>query len=622
MTTWFRSLMAAVWLVWLPAGAGAQSVATYHNDTLRTGWNSAETSLNVANVRGGVFGLQAMTALDSQVDAQPLVMTQQKIDGQGVHTVVYVVTEGDTLYAIDGGTGAVLKSRNFGVPVPMSALPGQCNNNATTVGITSTPVIDPASGTLYLIAYTYENEAAVYRVHAVSLSTLKDKVAPVVITAFGMLTDGTAYNFNPAVSRQRAALLLSGGTLYAGFSSFCDQETSETRGWLLGWKASNLAPLAHNRLQDTVSPLQSNSFLNSIWMSGYGPSTAAPNSPVFAVTSNSDQTSYGVANRDESVLRFSPDLTSTNGFFTDPQHANLDEGDEDFGSGGAMLIPDQPGQNPQLLFAAGKSGRMFMIDRSAKSGLALLKAYEIGQCWCGPSYFVGPDNIGRVVTSGGTEVIIWKLDTSSGAPPSLVRRLVTPVPSGQDPGFFTSISSDGTKTGTAVVWAVSRPDNSGVMRLVAIDPRDGKMIFSQTAGNWQSLTANANTVPTVANGHVYVASDQELAIFGLGNLAQIDPLTFATANRAAPAPGVRLAAGEHAVSGTVQTVSETDMVLKTRAGALVDVALTAARAAGNMAETTAGEAASVIGVFAPNGVLVANHVEHAKPQPALWPRDQ
>lgn len=348
--------LALLTLALAPELALAQAVTTYHNDTLRTGWNSSEKSLTVANVSGGGFDLQATTTLDGQVDTQPLVVPNQVVNNYTARTVVYVATGGDTLYAVDGVTGIVLTSRHFGVPVPQSALPGQCNNNGPTVGITSTPVINTANGTMYLVVDTYENGQAVFRVHAVSLSTLQDATNPVVVSASASLTDGSRYSFNANVSRQRAALLLSGSTLYAAFSSYCDNATSTTRGWMLGWNTPDLTPLAHNNLTDAVPGSQSNYFLNSIWMSGYGPSTASAGNVVYVVTSNSDMNSYGASNRDESVLKLTGDLSNTQSHFTDPGRATLDKYDSDLGAGGAMLSPYEPGLNPKLVFAAGKGG--------------------------------------------------------------------------------------------------------------------------------------------------------------------------------------------------------------------------------------------------------------------------
>ena len=603
-----------------PAMALAQAVTTYHNDTLRTGWNPGETLLTVANVGGGGFGLLARTALDSQVDAQPLIVSNQVINDLGAHTVAYVVTGGDRLYAIDGVTGTILARRKFGTPVPQSSLPGQCNNNGPSVGITSTPVISTANGTMYLVADTYENGQAVFRVHAVSLSTLQDTIPPVVVNASARLTDGTGYTFNANVSRQRAALLLSGSTLYAAFSSYCDQAQSASRGWMLGWDTAALAPLAHNTLTNGVPGAQSNFFLNSIWMSGYGPSTASAGNVVYAVTSNSDKNTYGPSNLDESVLKLSADLSSTQGYFTDPDRANLDQGDSDLGAGGAMLSPPEPGMNQKLVLAAGKAGSMYMFDRSA--GLNLLGTYQIGGCWCGPSYFTAPDGTGRVVSSGGATAIVWGLNTPASSPATLTQLASAKISSGQEGGFFTSISSNGEQAGSAIVWAVGRPTQvPGSLPLYAIDPSSGAVIYTAPAGKWASGNSNANTVPTVAGGHVYVASNKELTIFGLGGSTKA--ADFASGESpAGSTKAFALGTDEHAVWGTIRTVSQTEMALQDRHGAMIRVYLPAARAAGNLAEPVVGQAAFAIGKRAGGGLLIARNVEHAKPSPRLWPADQ
>ncbi len=136
---------------------GQTSITTHHYDNDRTGWNSTETVLTPANVWSPNFGLLHAVALDDQVDAQPLVMLDVSITAgsyRGTHNVVYVATEGNSLYAIDAQSGVVLLRVNFGSPVPRTALPGQCGNNGPNVGINSTPVIDPASKTIYVMVYT------------------------------------------------------------------------------------------------------------------------------------------------------------------------------------------------------------------------------------------------------------------------------------------------------------------------------------------------------------------------------------------------------------------------------------------------------------------------------------
>src|ERR1700749_2698519 len=147
-------------------------ITTYHYDNFRNGWNRHETKLTPKNVAGAKFGLIASTVLDDQVDAQPLILGNQSVNGQSAREVVYIATEGDTVYAIDANTGAILLQRNLGTPVPRSELPGQCTNGGQNLGINSTPTMDPATHTIYLIAYSFENRKPVYKVYALDPSTL------------------------------------------------------------------------------------------------------------------------------------------------------------------------------------------------------------------------------------------------------------------------------------------------------------------------------------------------------------------------------------------------------------------------------------------------------------------
>src|ERR1035441_2664335 len=143
--------------------AGQTSVTTYHYDNYRTGWNQSETVLTPANVGNRSFGLLQAVVLDDQVDAQPLVVPGVVITAgnyQGTHDVVYVATEGNTVYAIDVHTGTVLLNPNFGSAV---SRPLGCGNNGPRVGINSTPVIDPGSNTLYEMIYTQDKAGPTYR---------------------------------------------------------------------------------------------------------------------------------------------------------------------------------------------------------------------------------------------------------------------------------------------------------------------------------------------------------------------------------------------------------------------------------------------------------------------------
>jgi hypothetical protein len=524
-------------LVLTRVGALAQTaVTTYHNDTYRTGWNNHETILTPANVGSSTFGLLHNVALDDQVDSQPLVVPGVMITAgtsQGQHDVVYVATEGNTIYAIDVHSGAVLLSPNFGKPVQY---PLGCGNNGPNVGINSTPVIDPSTNTLYVVIYTQDASGPAYRIHALDLGSLADKVTPQIVSASHTLSDATTFNFNATYQRQRPGLLLANGNVYAGFGSFCDFNANLSRGWLLGWNTGSLTPLPANRLNDLQALSPNSFFLSSIWMSGYGPATDDSGNILF-VTGNSDYsgTTYdGVSNIQESVVKVSSNLTTVLDLFTPSNQSSLDQSDADFGSGGVLVLPDQPGSTPHLAVATGKVGTMFLMNEDNLGGYSttrnsVIGTYSVGSCWCGQSYYVDPsDGLARVVTSGGKNVEVWKLQTS---PKVLLKRVHSGwVGGGQFPGFFTSISSNG--NANPIIWAISHPPNTSKtypIYLYAFNPGAATAtmphIFQKSAGNWPNTGGDANLVPVVANGEVFVASYKQLQIFGLtgANAAQANP---------------------------------------------------------------------------------------------------
>jgi hypothetical protein len=615
------------------SGARAANVITHHNDTLRTGWNDDETLLTASAVGSGAFGLLHQVPVDNQVDAQPLLVTGLTINGS-VHDVVYAATEGNSIYAIDASTGAILLRTNLGAPVPMSKLPGGCNNDGPNIGINSTPVIDTATQTLYVMAYESIGSSPQYTLHALELATLADKIAPVQVSASHTLSDGTTvYDFNASFSHQRAALLEADGNIYAAFGSFCDVGAKKTRGWLLGWSAATLAPLAASQLTNQVLPGDSpdDYFLTSIWMSGAGPAWAGTGN-IFFVTGNADKsgTTYddddGV-NLSESVVEVTPALSAVYSYFspTDPNAsvAVLDQKDLDFGAGGVMLLPDQPGSGQWLAVAAGKVGIMYLMNREylggENSGNALGE-YSIGRCWCTPSYFVGPDGVGRVVSSGGNTVKVWQVrftpDTALAPDPGFAPPSIT---TGQTPGFFTSISSNGTAAGSAVIWAVNRPFDSGNdVSLFAYDAANGALLYSGTAGTWPNTSASANLVPTVANGHVYVGSYKSVAIFGLATGGK---RLLSSAQFARPDAPVDAAVSVHEISGFVRAAHGSRVTIETRDGKAVAVDLTEAKRNDTAVRPVVGDPVLARGDFV-RGVLRADSFLHAKPHPSQWRPDR
>lgn len=601
------------------------AVTTYHYDNFRTGWNSHELVLN-PGLQGKSpfptpqvleFGLLRQVTLDDTVYAQPLVVPDVAIAG-GKHDVVYVATENNTVYAIDADSGEILLTRNLGPAVPRDL--EYCANNGPHVGIESTPVIDSAHNAMYLISYiALPLIGPIYLLHNIDITTLKDQPgSPITVSATHKMTDGSTLSFNAADHRQRAALLFEDGNVYAAFSSWCDR--TPARGWLLGWRATDLQLLAANFL--TNASVSASNKLSTIWMSGYGPAAVAGhlyfttgNSPDATGTSR-DDTYSAPHNLSEGVVKVSAGLLHLLDFFTPSDVDNLNHHDIDLGSGGVLLLPDQPGNIPHLAIAAGKDGRMFLLNRDDMGGFSLtnnhvLGTYWIGACWCGQSYYLN-----NVVSSGGHSIGVWQINSSPS--PSLTQ-VYSSSDLGQwrDGGFFTAISSDGNNN--VIIWAVSRHFSFDVgtapPTLFAFQAIAGnsqlQQLFSSPAGNWDvphssGDGANSNIVPVVANGHVYVASYKELDIFGLG----ARPVILHPAPHAVvPSPRPQPATGVVSAFGTITKLEGSRFTLKTEAGE-VQVNAENAITEGLSPALAVGLQVSVYGDRDPQGVLHAEVIRH------------
>jgi hypothetical protein len=634
----FSGSVADVVLLYGSPGGGATvsaarhvkiAVTTYHYNNMRTGWNDKESLLTDENVSNGSFGLQHTVTLDDQVDTQPLVVPAEKTTrgtSPGKHDVVYVTTENDTVYAIDASSGTVLFQQSLGSPVPT---PLGCNNNGPNVGIDGTPVIDKHANAMYVIAYTMVGSVPTYTIHELNLANLSDVVAPVVVSASHVLTNESTFTFNATYQRQRPGLLEANGNIYAGFGSFCDYSASQSRGWLLGWQAGSLTPLAANRLNDTLSTSPDDFFLSSIWMSGYGVAADEAGNLYF-VTGNSDPSgsSYNsVTNISESVAKVSADLTQVLSFFTPSNVGQLDAYDADFGSGGVLLLP-KVGSQPPLAAAAGKVGSLYLMNRKSLGGFSsssnhVVDTVNIGGCWCGQSYFdAASDSVPRLVASGGNNVTVWSVPKSRRI--KLAETGYSPgLPGGQDPGFFTSVSSDGRNPG-AIIWAVARPSyvpgNITLYAFTAEPTSNGgqlSTLYQSPAGTWTATGGNANLVPVVANGQVYVASYAQLDIFGLlGSSAK-----GAAAVAAVKAPRVTMSA-PHEVTGTLIGKSGSRLTLRTRTGKLVHVDDSGAVRNERSVVFVVGENFSAQGTYDTSGVLHATGIVRAKPSSSTWPPDR
>ena len=599
-------------------------VVTYHYNSQRTGWNSAESVLTPASVKSDNFGQLLTIPLDEQVDAQPLIITDVMIDGVK-RDIVYVATEGNWIYAIDAASGDIVHKRQLGAPVS-AGRSGiiLCGNNSSVIGITSTPTVDRASNSLYAVAFVLESGAPTYRLFSVDLGSLVDQTPSRIVSAATKLPDGTVYKFNPSVSRQRAALVQANGNIYAAFGSFCDHDANVSRGWLLGWNASApLTPLPSNELVDRRSPDVPKYHLASIWMSGYGPA-ADELGNLFFIAGNSkpDETNGAPVfdprtNLEESVVKMSADLGWVRAHFTPSNYASLDAKDDDFGSGGVMVIPgEQSGSIKHLAVAAGKAGQMFLLDRDNLGSFTPsdqsdgIMSVDIGRCWCGESFYTDNAGTGHVLSSGGDTLTSWKLQT--GLVTSLQREWDATDPLRSDvfqKGFFTSVSSNGIAQNTAIVWSIERPSAMPpALTLMVTDAKDGSSLGEFPAGAWPNTGGAANTVPIVANGRVYVASYKELKIFGLGS--NIASMTV---------PEGGSTSINMTVYGTVVQLEPAGFILRTRSGV---VNVSTARMGYMGIIPVPGRAVMVTGTMGKNASMDAIETEHANDSPALWGKDE
>ncbi len=507
--------------VTVQAGPPEIAVTTYHYDNYRTGWNQHEQTLTQTNVVPGSFGLLYTIPLDGQVDAQPLVMPHVTVNtgpyAGTVHDVVYVATQNNTVYAIEPATGTVLFSRHFAPPQSGSNYNPTCSGDNPFIGINGTPVIDSAAQTLYAIDFRNENGTTSHHLHALDLGTLNDN-AVVTVSASHTLSDGSSFPFNSYDARQRAGLVLTHDSVYAGFASYCDN-AGNSRGWLLGWQTPSLTALAANQLNDRQHWFwfnQPSNLLSSIWMSGYGIAADSLGSLYFATGNTSVNTHDAVYNISESAVNLKATLDSApRALFTPPSYNDLDNADNDFGAGGIMLLPDNAFPVGKFAVIADKVTGMFLLNRStlnAPSGTIANPNTSVTSCWCGESYWNG-----QVVSSAGQTLALWTPSLDGSGVPGLALANQVTVPdthTGQPGGFLTSVSSNGTQSATGVIWVVTRPHSGTSLSLRAYNPTNLSTLSSETAT--PSPAAPGFIVPVVANGLVFVAAASQLSIFGLG----------------------------------------------------------------------------------------------------------
>jgi hypothetical protein len=506
---------------------------TYHNDNLRTGQNLDETVLTPTNVNPTTFGKLFAYALDGLSIASPLYVAGVTISGQGVHNVVYVATEHDSVYAFDadGNSAAPLWQRSFlgpNVTTVPSDDTGECCDISPEIGITGTPVIDNSTSTLYVVAKTKEGRNAyVQRLHALDLGTGVEKFGgPVVVQASvpgtGNGSTGEQVAFDPLRENQRASLLLNHGVVYIGFGSHGDVQPYH--GWLLGYSASTLQQV----MAFNVSP---NADGGGIWQANGGPATDATGN-IYLVTGNGafDGDSGG-QDFGDSFLRIAPNGTVAD-YFTPWNQGVMNANDFDLGAAGPLLLPDQPGPHPHLMVSAGKNGTVYLVDRDAMghySGTtndnqivqSLVEIFSFG--------FPEPGNYSAAVYFNGTVYFGPIADNIQAFPITNGLLRTTALTRSADvfkyPGATMAISAAGSTNG--ILWAIQRNSDCGVE--LSCGTATPGVLKAYDASNLETLLYSSDqmgsrdmfdfatkfSVPLVANGKVFVGSLGQLTVYGL-----------------------------------------------------------------------------------------------------------
>src|SRR5690349_8810264 len=510
------------------SAASASSVTTYHNDNARTGTNAAETILTPGNVTVNQFGKLFSYAVDGDVYAQPLYLPNVTVGTKGVHNVLYVATEYDSVYAFDadsnsGANASPLWHTSFINPgagiTPVSSTDASCSDISPYIGITGTPVIDPSSGTLYVVANTKENGKFLQRLHALDVSSGAEKFGgPVVIQATvsgtGQGSSAGKVNFDPLRENQRPGLLLANGVVYISWASHCDNEPYH--GWVVAYNATTLVRAGFWN----STP---NGGAGGVWQSGGALAADSANHVYFATGNGDFDANTGGADFGDSILKLSPSIGgSPADYFTPYDEASLNASDGDLGSGGVVLLPTQPTGSPHqnLLVQAGKEGTIYLVNRdnmgkfNASSNDQIVQSVTgaIGTVFCTPAWWNNTVYFGAINDVLKEFVFNPSTGLFNTSPHSQA------VPSFGFPGATPSISANGNTN--AILWAIQTDafKTGGSAVLHAFDATN----LSNELYNSSHNLARDNpglavifAVPTVTNGKVYVGTRKQVSVYGL-----------------------------------------------------------------------------------------------------------
>jgi hypothetical protein len=520
-------------------------IPTERYDDARLGANLLETQLDTSSVNVNGFGKVWSYTVSGSVYAQALYVRDVTIPGQGTHNVLYVVTMNDIVYAFDADSSTDTPLLSFDItsevpgstPVPILDIIPFNDNIIGNVGIESTPHIDLANNTMYLVARTREmdgtcgtpNPTFCQRLHALDITTFAEKAgSPVILGgnvacnpsggggACGLEGPGIL-TFDPKIEDQRASIAYANGRVFIAWSGHSDQ--AQYHGWVMAYDATTLQQTMIFSSAPDGAPFDG----GGIWMAGRAPAVDAAGS-VYYLTGNGKWD--GVTNFGESFLKFGPTPdTPLLDWFTPSVYDFLNQVDLDLSGSGPILLP-----GTDLIIGAGKSG-VFYMTHTANMGHESADDTNIVQVFDnslhegdndqikgGPVYWNRNGGLGPWMYVWSDQCNHFNAYHFNGStfdlPPVSQSTLLSPC--GSSGGVLT-LSANGSTPGSGIVWS-SMPTNSdgnsgvhnGTLRAFDADNLNTELWNSNQndarddAGNWPKFSA-----PTVVNGRVYLASFPE-----------------------------------------------------------------------------------------------------------------
>jgi hypothetical protein len=513
------SLLLCLTIASAPATRAQVLTAQYNN--ARTSATLHEKILTPTNVNAQTFGKLYSLTLDGDVFTQPLYVPALTLPNLGKRNVLFAATEHDSVYAFDANSphDTPLWHTTFLDPAhnitTLTDRDVQCPFIFPEVGITPTPVIDPATKTIYVLARTKENGTFVQKLHALDITTGKDRPnSPVTITAtVPGKGDGSVdgkITFDPLKENPRAALLLLNGSVYLTWASSCD--VAPYHGWVMAYDAHTL----RQRAVLNVSPDGDDA---GIWQSDTGPSVDdAGNIYLATGNGNFNANTPNGRNYGDTLLKLhldGPNLAIRD-YFTPHNQKEMDSHDWDLGSQGPVLLAPQPGPHPHLLVLAGKEGKLYLLDRdklgkfhdaSDPEVLQTIKtkdAYGAAATWNNNVYFTDRSDITRQFTLANAHL------TEKAATAAMPSPAATPV-----------VSANGNTN--AILWVASTKewDETHMDRPAILHAYDATDITHELYSSEQNPTRDRahNTVrfaiPTVADGRIYLGTRGHLDVYGL-----------------------------------------------------------------------------------------------------------